>query len=375
MNILHITTYMQGGAGRVIRDLVFKQKENGHNVTVIMNGKNEVGYENYKEYINDLRENKIDFYFVDSTFKRDIYLNIDASTIVNNVLKQKNIDIIHSHATTPSMIAMIAKSNIDKKIPIIQTMHGWGTNKNDKHEKMDVSILNLVDKVVTVSNTDKELLISKGVIKSKIDVIYNGIGDIEDINNIDKNIELQLRELKNEGYTIIGCIGSICKRKNQLAILEALKNIKDANVRVIFIGEGESIEELKVKTIEYKISHMIKFYGYVSKGYLYINNFDYTILPSLSEGLPLSVLESFRAGKPVIVSDIDVFKEMIEDNKNGFIFNLNNKDSLASKINDAVKIKDTEQYILMSRKCYKEFQGKYRLDSCYNKYLNLYKRI
>ena len=66
---------------------------------------------------------------------------------------------------------------------------------------------------------------------------------------------------------------------------------------------------------------------------------------------------------------------MIEDDKNGFIFNLNDKDSLASKINDAVKIKDTEQYILMSRKCYKEFQGKYRLDSCYNKYLNLYKRI
>ena len=43
MNILHITTYMQGGAGRVIRDLVFKQRENGHNVTVIMNCTNEVG--------------------------------------------------------------------------------------------------------------------------------------------------------------------------------------------------------------------------------------------------------------------------------------------------------------------------------------------
>ena len=70
------------------------------------------------------------------------------------------------------------------------------------------------DQVITVSHSDKQLLIEKGVQKAKIKVIYNGIAG-EENDEVDPQVEAELLEYKNKGYKIIGCIGTLCERKNQ----------------------------------------------------------------------------------------------------------------------------------------------------------------
>jgi len=76
MNILHITTFLQGGAGRIIYNLALQQKKDGHRVIVITSRTEEPGYVNYGEYIDGLIRNDIEVYKIDSTFKRDLYLNL-----------------------------------------------------------------------------------------------------------------------------------------------------------------------------------------------------------------------------------------------------------------------------------------------------------
>lgn len=377
MNILHITTYMQGGAGRIIRDLAVMQTQDEHNVVIVINDKEEAGYESYKEYIDELKKKKIKIYRVDSTFKRNIYLNVEAASEVNDIIKKNNIEIIHSHAATPSMIAMLAKSTINnKKIPIIQTMHGWGTNKNIYHEKMDKDILNLVDRVITVSEADKKLLISKGVVLSKIKTIYNGVSDYDEYRGkYNLNLTEEILKVKEEGAIVLGCIGTVCARKNQRMILEALKFMNDINIKVIFLGEGDQIEKLNDIAIKNKTDKNIKFYGYVDRAYLYIKYFDYTILPSLSEGLPLTILESFREGKPVIVSNIEVCSEIVEDGKNGFVFDVNDSIDLVRVIKKAVNIKYSSEYELISTKCRVDFNHKYRMEEMYKKYMSEYEAL
>lgn len=373
MNILHITTYLQGGAGRILNDLAISQKNNGNNVIVVINNKEDIGYENYNEYINTLKDNDIKAYGVDSTFKRDVYLNTNASSILNKILLENNIDLIHAHAAVPSMVSMIAKSNIKKYIPIIQTMHGWGTNKNEHHENMDVTILNMVDKVVSVSNADKKLLINKGVNKNKITTIYNGIKQNTEEKQYNSKIIEVIEELKKDSQLLIGCVGSVCERKNQSLIIEALKYVKNNNFKVVFLGEGDLINELKSIATLYNVLDKIEFLGYVDSAYLYLRYFDYVILPSLSEGLPLTILEAYRDGIPVLVSNIECLKEIVENNKNGFVFNKNDEKELAKLIDRIFELKNSKKYLELKNYNKYTFEKNFTIEKMYDSYIKIYK--
>jgi len=375
MNIIHITTYLQGGAGRIVKDLAIKQCENGNNVIVVINNKEEIGYENYNEYIRALEENKIKVYRVESTFKRDVYLNIQAASELNKIISNNDIDLIHAHAAVPSVIAMISKSNSNKSIPIIQTMHGWGTNKNINHEKMDVSILNMVNKVVTVSNADKKLLVDKGVNIYNIKTIYNGIEKVYDKIDEDKILTEVLTGYKKDNKLIIGCIGSVCERKNQKIIIESLRYVKSKNIKIVLLGEGDLINDLKELAQKYEVLDRVLFYGYVNKAFLYLKYFDYVLLPSLSEGLPLTALEAYRDGVPIAVSDIDCMKEIVEDNKSGFIFDRNNPKELAYSIDKLISLKNTDKYMQISENGKNMFLKKFHIEAMYESYIKLYKSI
>lgn len=374
MNILHITTFLQGGAGRILKDLAVRQSEAGHNVTVAVSEKEEAGYENYKEYIDELNNHGIEICKLDSTFKRDIYKNINAVSKVNSIIVNKNINIIHSHAAVPSMAAMTAKANVKRYIPIIQTMHGWGTNKNQLQEKMDISILNLVDKVVTVSNADKKLLETKGVNKNKIEAIYNGLEQNMSDYILDDNIADNIQSFKQNSI-LLGCIGTVCSRKNQEIIIEALKYLKSSQCKVVFMGEGDIISELKDKAKMSNIQDKVEFLGYVENASRYIKYFDYVILPSLSEGLPMAVLEAYRESTPVIVSDIECFKEIVEDNKNGFIFDRGNEEELADIIDKAIILRDKKEYLDMCEYNKKVYMENYTMEQMIGSYRKLYKSL
>ena len=92
---------------------------------------------------------------------------------LRQLLIKEDIDVVHSHAAVPSMVAMIARSGLNRYIPILQTMHGWGTNNTPEQKKMDIFLLNCVDKVITVSQGDFLLLESSVVQATNIKIIYN----------------------------------------------------------------------------------------------------------------------------------------------------------------------------------------------------------
>lgn len=372
MNILHITTFLQGGAGRIIKDLAYYQKKNGNNVFVVTTLSEEDGYCNYNEYIDYLNKNEIEVFKFDSTFKRDIYLNLNVTDKVREIIIDKDIDIIHAHAAVPAMVGIIARSGIRKYVPVIQTMHGWGTNKRPEHEKMDITIMNGLDKVVSVSKSDKELMVLKGVSENKIFTVYNGIE--ENINNkiIEANDEIK-RDIdihKREGYIILGCIGSVCKRKNQELLVEAINKMgKSTKIYAAIIGEGDTIYELKKKVNAYGIDRKIKFYGYRNNASKYIKLFDYFLFTSTSEGFSIALLEGSREKVPVIASDISAFCECIEDNITGYLFKNDDADSLKSVIENVTN-KNSNDFVVNN--AYKKFIDNFTSKQMLKKYEDLY---
>ncbi|GEN36202.1 glycosyltransferase family 4 protein [Aneurinibacillus danicus] len=371
MNILHITTYLQGGAGRIIYQLASNQQKAGHRVVVVTSKTSEPGYNNYVEYVQELHNNGIVLYEIDSTFKRDIYLNIHVAEKVRELIEKESMDIIHAHAAVPALVGVVARAGKGKYIPVIQTMHGWGTNKTPEHEKMDITILNGLDKVVSVSKSDKVLMENKGVESNRIITIYNGIDDGEDSTFEEDEVIKEILRYRNEGFKIFGCIGTVCKRKNQELLVEAINKL-DRNEKVFcaFIGEGDMIEPLKEKVKLYALENRIKFYGYKQSGSKYIKHFDYLVLPSLSEGFGLVVVEAFREKVPVIASDINVFKELIDDEETGYLFINDDVQSLRDLLHRTLC--NHEDGTKIVERAYKRYIDNFRLDIMFNKYNSLY---
>jgi hypothetical protein len=106
LSILHLTTFLQGGAGRAIADLACAQLEAGHRVMVVTSATGEPGYGNYPHHLGRLAAAGVPVLLVDSLFKRDPALNRHALERVTAAVPDGSVDVVHAHAAVPARVAL-----------------------------------------------------------------------------------------------------------------------------------------------------------------------------------------------------------------------------------------------------------------------------
>jgi len=164
MKIVHVSTYLHGGAGKIISDLIVHQVDNGCSVVCIVESEEYEYYKNDPSYIEKIESKGVEVIKINSLFKRVINKNVEAARCISNILKRNDdVDIMHCHAAVPSFVCLLARGGLTKKIPIIQTMHGWGLNKTQEQEEFDIGIMSLIDKVAAVSSEDESFRLSAEV--------------------------------------------------------------------------------------------------------------------------------------------------------------------------------------------------------------------
>jgi len=152
-----------------------------------------------------------------------------------------------------------------------------------------------------------------------------------------KKIELINRfKIRKKGYYL--AIGRLSEQKNFKFLINSFsKNFK--NSKLFILGEGELRYELE-KTIKQNFSKNIKLLGYKKNVIKYMNKAKAIIVSSLWEDPGFVMIEAAFNLVPLIVSDCPSGpKEFIDKDKNGYLFNLNNKKSLIFKINKFEKDK------------------------------------
>ena len=126
--------------------------------------------------------------------------------------------------------------------------------------------------------------------------------------------------------------------------LEAAKQIKEKHSNVNFYVAG-FIEEEKYKTIieEYNSKGIIKYIGFQKDIKSWIEKCHCTVLPSHGgEGVPNVLLESSAMGRVCIASDINGSKDVIDNNKTGYLFEVRKSDELANRIESILNKKYSE---------------------------------
>lgn len=150
--------------------------------------------------------------------------------------------------------------------------------------------------------------------KNKIFYVYNGLSTNDLIK---KSVN------DNPDTYEICCVGTVLERKGQRFIVEALKKMAETstipNIHFSIIGGGPQKNELEIQSEQYGISKYITFCGSTSNVRKYLLNSDIFILPSITEGFPIAILEAMKESLPIVSTNVAGIPEMINHGQTGLI--------------------------------------------------------
>lgn len=334
MRILHLTTFLQGGAGLVIASLAAAQRAAGHDVVVVTSATGVPGYGNYPGHLDALRRADVDLHLVDSLFRRDDAAAMPVLTFLLAHPTASRADVVHAHAATPGRIAHLLARRTGPR-PLLQTMHGWGVAKAADQQRADIDTLERADMVVVPAETSARLLRDLGVKGERIRVIEYGVSPAGDRTQPSHRVESEMAEWRRTGGHVVCCPGTVGPRKNQSVLVDALALLPPSSrVLCVFVGDGDTAV-LQAYAKERHVVDRIRICGYHEDARHIARAADYLVLPSLSEGQPLSILEAFCDGVPVIVSRIAELSELVQDGACGLLLDPHDAADVARVLSEA----------------------------------------
>ncbi|MEM0481026.1 MAG: glycosyltransferase family 4 protein [Candidatus Aenigmatarchaeota archaeon] len=260
-------------------------------------------------------------------FFADIYTyNILSSTKFVNLLikkEKRKFDIISFHDWLSAFAGIISKKNTN--LPAVFHIHsveeqrslGSGSETIKEIEKLAAKH---ADKIITVSYSMKDFLISLGYPKEKIEVVYNGI-DTEkySLKNVNWKLVEELRKrYKIENQTVIFFIGRLTWIKGVYNLIRAMSYVvKDfPNVKLIMLGKGESFNDLLQLRQQLGLEKYIEIRSEWVSEEERIAHYalaDLCVFPSINEPFGIVSLEAMSMEKPVVVGakNVNGLKEQV----------------------------------------------------------------
>jgi glycosyltransferase involved in cell wall biosynthesis len=368
LSIVHLTTYLQGGAGRAIADLACAQRSAGHRVLVMSSATEAPGYGNYPHHVERLVRADVELILEDSLFTRDAALNGRVVDRLTSIRPSGAVDIVHAHAGTPARIGLAYAH--DCGASVIQTQHGWGTNKTEEQAREDLEVLCRVNRVVVTSEATLTLLIESGVPSHRMQTIPCGIP--ADSGSVPEDVEAALAPFRASGYRIVGCVGTVNANKNQQLLLDALVHLSGRQVVCVFVGEGGGA--LRSRARQMGIADRVLVRGYQPDAERWMPAFDVIAVPSLTEGQGLVVLEAFRSGVPVVASNIAPLRQLVIPGHTGWLFDPYDARDLANVIESALSVPPVER-ARVTDSARTSFLAGYTVEQMVTRHNRLYERL
>jgi len=401
--------FLKGGSEKVMFDEANILEHNGHETAFFsMHHPQNPGNYKYSEYFVDYIElsNIGKEYSLLEKLKiiKNIIYNKQAAVNFEKFINDFKPDIIHCHnissQISPSILRVAKKYNV----PAVITMHDCqfvcpnyllmksgvkiceGNNcargsyihcflnkcvKNSYSASL-ISALQMyfnrftgsyteyTDKFISPSNFLRNKVMETGLAKEKTVFIPNFV-----------NIDEYTPEHSNYGYFLYA--GRLSFEKGVNTLLNSFKKLPEARLKIA--GTGPLEKEL-VKFTEQNNMNNVEFLGYQTGEALKesFKNCKALIIPSeCYENAPMTVVEAFAYGKPVIGSNLGGIPEMVEHNKTGMLFEPKNTSELTNMISELNST--PEKVALLGRQARKKAEKLYNSSFHYEKLMELYNSL
>ncbi len=251
-----------------------------------------------KEF-SDTIENPEQIQFLRSSSPLDLKLIIK----LRQLIERKNIQIIHSHGYKALIYAFISKLITRRKLQLVHTHHGntGHTRKVIFNEGLALLIMKLCDQVVSLSPVMTRWLQCHGVKKTT---------EITNMLSLPAQAMAEAVNRPNQrAKRIYLYLGRLSPEKNPETLLYAFSKVSESHheMELHVVGDGMLLQQCQKKYESFK---NIYFHGHQEKILEFIEQADYLCLPSLSEGMPMTVIEALCLGTPIIANKVGALEYM-----------------------------------------------------------------
>lgn len=249
------------------------------------------------------------------------------------VVRASAIQVIHAHEFYMNVLGAAVSRMTGA--PLISTVHGKNYYPDKRRRQLLYRwVASTAASVVTVSEDLKSFFCrTTGVAASRVTVVPNGI-DTAVWLPVQPDAVLRTDCGIPADAVVAGAIGNLYPVKRHIDLVRALPRIKAAcpNIHVVILGRGDQQDTLEREADSLGVADRLHLVGFQENTRPWLNLMDCYVMPSESEGMPLSLLEAMSAQLPVVVTAVGGMPEVVTNEESGWLVPAHRPEALAKTI-------------------------------------------
>lgn len=258
-------------------------------------------------------------------------LNISAIWQLVKIIKNEQINIVHTHSSVDHRLAGIAARITGK--PIVRSRHLSTPISRSPISK--ALYMKLADRVITSGESIRQAMIINNRMSSELIVSIPAGIDTNQFSLLRKMLDIRtILQIPRESF-VVGIVGVLRSWKGHHDLIAAAKHIRDKipNLKILIVGEGPQRSAIEQQVVEANLSDIIILAGHQKDPAPFMKAMDVVVLPSFANEATSQVLpQAMAMRRPVISTDIGSLPEVVINGKTGLSIPPRDIDALAGAI-------------------------------------------
>jgi len=287
------------------------------------------------------------------------------------LLRDERVDVIQTHHLGQFLYALLPARLLG--LPIIYTEHSYHAFVASRRlQWLARRILPLAWRVVAVGEDVRRYLRDEiGVPPERLEIIHQGVS-VPDEKPEETAALKESLGLDVNGGPVIGHVARLTAVKDQESLLRAFSQVHQSrpDARLVIVGDGELRDRLVALSAELGLEGSVRFLGFRPDVERILPVFDLVVLPSITEGLPVSLLEAMAAGRPVVATAVGGIPDLLRNGSAGVLVPPRSPEALSAAILNLI----SDPSLGAAKACVarREIETRFSLKTMVERYESLY---
>ena len=304
--IVHVTPFLWSGAGGALVRLAEAQREAGAAVTVVTAGRSRGGSD-WPALRQRLRRAGVAHVRLDF-FAREPNVFWPAVEQLEKLLIRADAKVAHAHAGVPACALAVCRDGGAWRGAAVGHLNSWGVGRPAWMDTMDAWGLARLDRVVCISRAYQARLARLGVARGRLRYVPWGVDLLERVAE---------PRAASEARPIVGFVGRIEPRKNQVALVEAFASVRQRwpNLALELVGpiaDHGYADALTRAVTDAGLDDAVHLTGGVPDVARFVRRWCAFLSASTDEGQGLAVLEAMALGVPVVAAKVRGIEDYLD---------------------------------------------------------------
>jgi glycosyltransferase involved in cell wall biosynthesis len=270
-----------------------------------------------------------------------LYVNVTPSPYVLDPLRnlaaaialcrRHRFDLIHAHGYRADMFALALSRLMG--VPVVSTCHGFTpTDRRLRfYQGLDLRLLRRMSTVIAVSASLRDDLVQHRVDADHIRVIPNAIGGVSNADVEWRRKRTRARFGIRTDEFVFGYVGRLSEEKGPAHLVSAAAEVMRSHpARLLVLGDGPQRGQLEAAVRRAGIADRVVFAGFQRDPGEFYPSMDAFVLPSLTEGTPVALLEAMAHSVPIIATEVGGVPAVVSHGRTALLVPPASPEALAS---------------------------------------------